>query len=134
MARLRSKHGKHAVFVHEGVEHKADEHGFIEVEGRAIEVAKSHGFVDEHHHVAPKHEDVAELNRGEIGEMLAHLGVAIADSALPIAKMVEMLKAAVKAKVEVVEKDVEKMMGDSKPAAGEAEHGDANKHGKNRRG
>lgn len=48
--------------------------------------------------------DEAKLTRDDLHEMLGHLGFAVADTALPAVKLVDMLKAGIKSKAEAVEK------------------------------
>lgn len=104
MVLLKAPQGcKH--YSYNGVVHDVPADGIVEVPFEVAQVLHAHGFLPPalaDAKVAAA--DGALLTREELHDMLGNLGFAVADTALPAVKMVEMLKAAVKAKADAVVK------------------------------
>ena len=120
MVRLKAPEGcRHYSF--DGVLHDIPENGIVDVSPDAAEALKSHGFLPPEiaaaAAVAVDAKDAAHVTREELHDMLGNLGIAVADTALAPIKMVEMLKAAVKAKADAVARaEVDLAAGASKAA------------------
>jgi hypothetical protein len=104
MVRLRAPHGVTS-FSHEGVDVDVDDDGMIDVDDHVANAVRPHGFLDVH--VMQPIDEEIRLRRHEIIEMLEALGVAVSNSALRAEKLVEALKAACKAKLAQIEKDLD---------------------------
>jgi hypothetical protein len=94
--------------------HDVPPDGIVDVPADEAAGLQLHGFLPPT--AAVLHED-AKLTRHEVNEMLTHLGFAVADSVLPMDKMVQMLKAAVKSKAEAVAKAQEDLKVGAEKAA-----------------
>lgn len=111
MVRLKAPEGcRHFSFG--GVVHDIPDDGIVEVSLPESVALAAHGFLPPeiaearvaHAKAQELSRDEAKLTRDDLHEMLGHLGFAVADTAIPAVKMVEMLKAGIKSKAEAVEK------------------------------
>lgn len=114
MVRMRAPHGVRHVS-HDGVQHKVDERGFVDVEPHAVDALRPHGFVVQSDPPSPS--ESVPMTRGDILAMLSHLGVDLSDVGLDGEKLVEALMAACKARAGAVVAKVDAVVdGDPEPA------------------
>jgi hypothetical protein len=99
MVRLRAPHSV-VSFSHEGKNHEVDESRTIEVDTEhAAAAARTHGFTDMH--VAPPVDEHVRIRRSDVLEILESLGVTITNAAMSAEQLVEALKEACLAKLDI---------------------------------
>jgi formate-dependent nitrite reductase cytochrome c552 subunit len=100
--------------------------GLVDVPVDRVAALRPHGFrsPEELAHIDVEAKDEVKMSRDDLHEMLGHLGIAVADTTLPAIKMVEMLKAAVKAKASAVAKAEADLAGGVDKAAADVKGDD----------